>query len=333
MGERGAADPQKVRTIREKAHALAAREGSVLSDAPAAISAAPVVEASGPASYFLSGTPPEARFSVSDLPLAGGLEWLSSNGGSVFIEIDAPEVRGLGWGTLLTRATEDPVGLVDGVSRAGLARGVDVEHDKGDPGLLVMDPGLMTRAGILLYLEDEAGVEANRGFYEHLFGSRFSVEEPPLVLHIACLVEMDGEDFGSGREALIEPSVIWYLPVEPDGHVTETSGDSDELMLLAPGAGSTEDLEEVMDYVSEGQQPVILSALFSVACLGAATPSRNSSSRVERLGSDGIGAVYRLRMGSLARTLDERGRAPELGLSHALTVCREDFEGAFGEPY
>lgn len=333
MNDQGAADTQRPDTIRVKAHELAAREGSALSDAAPAIRDALVIEASDPVSYYLAGTPPEATFSVSDLPLGGGLQWLSSRGGCVFIESDAPEGSGLAWGTLLSRATGDPAELVGGISRAGRDKGVDVSHDEGDPGLVVMDPGLVKRAGVLVYLEDEAGMERHREFYEHLFGGRFTLEELYGVLHVTCFVEVDEAAFGTGSAAVIEPSVIWYLPVEANGHVGETGGGSDELMLLAPGVGSTEDLEETMDFVSEGQQPVIMGALFSLGCLGAALRNRNTSSHLERVAGDGLGAVHRLRMGSLAATLDDEGRAVALGLSHALTVCREEFDGSMGEFY
>jgi len=139
--------------------------------------------------------------------------------------------------------------------------------------------------------------------------------------------EAAGEEVGGETEPLlIEPSVIWYLPVGLDGYVVEIGGGSDELMMVAPGVGSTGDLEDVMDYLGEAQRPLLLAALFSLGCVGAARKGGPGSPRLEEGEADGMGVVHKLWMSGLRRILDVHGRAGELGLSHAITVCRTEFE-------
>lgn len=293
------------------------------------IAASPAVGVTEPVGYFMEETPEEESFSVADIPLYGGIEWLVRSGGGVFLETLAPPGSGIGWGTLLTRIP-DTSGICEAVERAGRTRGVDVEVGLGDPGLALMEPGIVSRAGVFTFLEYPLANDSRAEFYEYLFADSVDLEELWGVLQMMCFVELDSAepnaDVGDTELLVVEPSVIWYLPVGLGGYVVETGRGSDELMMIAPGVGSTGELEDVMDFLGEAQRPLLLAALFSLSCAGAARKGGPGAPRLEEAGSDGLGPVFELSMSGFRRILDVHGRGAELGLSHALTVCRAEFE-------
>lgn len=312
-------------TLRQKAWLLTSRSGGITEQAAPLLRTAPLVDVSAPALYFLEDTPPEETFSVADVPLAGGLGWLVSEGKAVFVEAGVESGSGLEWGALLTPAI-DSSGVVEAVRRAAEARDVEMEYELGEPGLIVMEPGVVERAGALIYLEDRAGVESNRVFYETLFGERLDLEELWGVLQVACYAELCEEAGAGGEPPVIEPGALWYLPLGEDGRVIEVAGDSDELMLFAPGVSDNEALEDVMDFLADSQRQFLLALLFSLGCMGAAKDGRSAKVTVSEAGEDAVGAVRRLEFSGLNSVLASKGSAGELGLAHALTVCRAEFE-------
>lgn len=291
------------------------------------IAASPAVDVSEAVRYFMDGTPEEGAFSVADVPLSGGIDWLVEGTGGVFVETSAPPEDGLPWATLLARDS-GIASVMEHASRAGAMRGVDSVVETGDPGLALLNAGLVERAGVFVFFDNPVGDELRRSFYEHLFGERFDLEDLSGVLQMMCFAEVEtgyGED---SRRTLIEPAEIWYLPVNMSGYGVEMSAGSDELMMVAPGVGELEDFEDVMDDLFDAQRPLLLSVLFALGCLGSATGTGPSSARLEAAGTDACGEVGVLSLGGLSSLLDRRGDASDLGLSHALTVCRAEFEAS-----
>lgn len=311
-------------TLRERAYRTLQRPGSMLYGYAELVAASPAVDVGDTVAYFLEQTPEEDTFSLTDLPLASGLEWLGSNTKLAFLETEAPIEYGLPWATLLGRDS-DQQALGRSIRAAGQARGVDTEIETGDPWLALMDPGLIARAGVFVYLDEPLGDEGRTGYYQHLFSERLEIEELAGVLQLVCFAEIEGGAPEGGR-SLIEPSLIWYLPLAGDGRIYELGGVSDELMLVAPDVGDLESLDDVMDDVADAQKPLLQAVLFSLACAGAARKANASSPVMERIGEDAVGPVETLRMGALGAALDQRGSVRDLGLSHALTVCRAEFE-------
>lgn len=316
-------------TLREKASRLQGRAGGVVEQAAPVLKTAPLLDVSGPVEYFLQKTPPEETFSVSDLPLSGGLEWLASEGKAAFLEARVGSGGGMQWASLLTEAV-DSAAMVQAIRDVAEGRGVDVEYEYGDPGLVVMDPGIVDRAGALVYLEDRAGLESNRLFYETLFGQLIEIEELWGVLQVACFAGLC-EDGGSKEQSgLIEPGAIWHLPLGEDGRVLDVAGDSDELMLFAPGVGDLEDLEDVKDFLAGSQRQFILALLFCVGCMGVARYEGAGKVMLTDGSEDSLGDVRVVDSSGLGSVLESKGGAGDLGLAHALTVCREQF-GETGE--
>lgn len=288
--------------------------------------ASPVLEASEATTYFLQETPDEQTFSIADIPLERGLRWLSEGSRGVFIETLAPPERGLAWATLLTNSV-DREGLANSIQLAGRLRGVDTETEEGDPGVALMEPGLVERAGAFVYLDDAAGDDRRGNFYEYLFGGELEVDELAGMLQLMCFAELAGGEGERERSTLIEPAHIWYLPVDNDGRLLEIGEDASQMMMVAPGASDPERLEEVMDTIAEAQKPLILSALFALGCAGAALIDGGQRRTIAVCGEDTVGEVHEVQIGPVRDLLERQGQVSKLGFSHALTVCRESFEG------
>lgn len=312
-------------TLRDKAYEAVCNEGSMLREGAGIVSASPVLEASEATAYFLEGTPDEQTFSIADIPLERGLRWLSEGTGGVFIETSAPSEAGLAWATLLTNAV-DREGLADAIQRAGRLRAVDTEIEEGDPGLALMEPGLVARAGAFVYLDDVVGDDRRSNFYEYLFGGELEVDELAGMLQLMCFAEIGGAGDDRESSTLIEPTHIWYLPVDNDGRLLEVGEESSQMMMVSPGASDPERLEEVMDTIAEAQRPLILSTLFALGCAGAGLIDESRRRTTAVCGEDSVGKVYEVRLTPIQELLERQGQASELGFSHALTVCRESFE-------
>lgn len=296
----------------------------MLHEGAAVFAASPVLEASEATAYFLEQTPDEQNFSIADMPLARGLGWLAEGNRGAFVETVAPPERGLAWASLLTGAV-DREDLAETIDRGGRLRAVDMEVEEGDPGLALMEPGLVDRAGVFVYLDDAVGDDRRGNFYEYLFGGELEVDELAGMLQLMCFAELGD---GDGKQStLIEPAHIWYLPVDGDGRLLEVGEESSQMMMVVPGASDPERLGEVMDTLAEVHRPLILSTLFALGCAGAALVDESEYRTIAVCGEDTLGEVHEVRLGPIRKLLERHGQVSELGLSHALTVCRESFEG------
>jgi hypothetical protein len=320
-----------VSTLRDKAYENVSSERSVFGSVAGGIRSAPAVDCSEAVRFFLEQTPEESGFSVGDIPLLSGIEWLYRGNGGVFLETAPPE-DGLMWGTLLTSAV-DRSDIASAFSTWSRKLGVDCEIRKGDPGMVLIAGGAVSSAGVFVSVDKPLADEDREAFYDSLFSGMVDLEDLRCILQLTFFVELgDSEgsdkrtDDGSGSGDLIEPAMIWYLPVSEEDEALSFAGGSDELKLFAPGVGQLAHLEDVVDFVAQAQRPLLLSALFSLACLGASDAGTGSSPRVTATGSDTVGPVYSVNMIGLSRMLEIEGRASDLGLSHALTVCRGEFE-------
>lgn len=273
----------------------------------------------------MEGTPEEGAFSVADVPLSGGIDWLLSGTGGAFIETSAPPEDGLAWAALLPKDS-GMASVMEQAGRAGALRGVESVVDAGDPGIALLDAGLVERAGLFMFFDNPVGDQQRISFYEHLFEERFDLEDLSGVLQMMCFAEIETSAEDESQRTLVEPSEIWYLPVDKHGYGVEMSAGSDEMMMVAPGVGALEDFEDVMDEIFDAQRPLLLAVLFSLGCLGASVGTGPSAPQLEAVGKDSCGEVSALGMGGLSAALDRRGAASDLGLSHALTVCRAEFE-------
>lgn len=313
-------------TLRETVYTAVCKEGSLLHEGAGVFAASPVLEASKATAYFLEGIPDEQTFSLADIPLERGLRWLWEGSRGAFIETSAPPETGMAWATLLTNAV-DRVGVADAIQRAGPLRAVDTEVEEGDPGLALMEPGLIERAGAFVYLDDAVGDDRRRNFYEYLVGGELEVDELSGMLQLMCFAEISGVGGNWEPSTLIEPTHIWYLPVDNDGRLLEVGEESSQMMMVSPGASDPERLEEVMDTLAEAQRPLILSTLFVLGCAGAALVDESQRRTTSVCGEDSLGEVYEVQFAPIQELLERHGQVSELGFSHALTVCRESFEG------
>jgi hypothetical protein len=317
-------------TLRKMSYDNASSERSVFGSVAGGIRSAPAVACSEAVRFFLEQTPEESGFSVGDIPLLSGVEWLYRGNGGVFLETASPE-DGLMWGTLLTSAV-DRGDIASAVSAWSRELGVDCEIWDGEPGMALIAGGAVSRAGVYVSADKPLDNEDREAFYDSLFSGMVDLEELRCILQLTFFVEL-GDSSGSkdverGPDHsgyLIEPAMMWYLPVTAQGEVLTFAGGSDELKIFVPGVGQLTDLEDVVDFVSQAQRPLVLSALFSLACLGASDDNTGSSPWVISVGSDAVGPRYSVDVTGLRRMLEVEGRASDLGLSHALTVCREEF--------
>lgn len=319
------------KSLREKAYENVSKERSVFSSVVPGIRSAPVVDCSQPVRFFLEDTPEESGFSIGDIPLLGGVEWLYRGNGGVFLETQAPPEEGLMWGALLTSVV-DHSDIVSSIIGSARGLGVDCEIREGNPGMALLAPGAVKRAGVFVSVDKPLSDEDREAFYDSLFSDIVDLEDLRCVLQLTLFVELgaevseDAEDSADVPGELIEPAMMWYLPVTREGEALAFSGEADEMKLFAPGVGDLAQLEDVVDFVAQAQRPLILATLFSLACAGASNGGTPSSPRLAATGSDTLGPAYSLNVTGLSRMLEIEGRASDLGLSHALTVCRGEFE-------
>lgn len=126
-------------------------------------------------------------------------------------------------------------------------------------------------------------------------------------------------DLGVGATEVYGPPIMWLIPVSEDGEVQVDTADQDIAIFVLPTPeGSEWDQEEGARVVHQALRPILYGALFSMCCANAL----GEGVMVGSPSSCGIGTLY---ISGLAEKLDGRGRANELGLGHALTVCREEF--------
>ena len=131
-------------------------------------------------------------------------------------------------------------------------------------------------------------------------------------------------DLGVGVTEVYGPPIMWLIPVSEDGAVLVDTADQDIAIFVMPSPeGSDWELESGARVVHQALRAIPYGALFSMRCVN----TLGERVMVGSPSSCGIGTLY---ISSLTKRLDGRGKAKELGLGHALTVCRRDF-GPIGE--
>lgn len=131
-------------------------------------------------------------------------------------------------------------------------------------------------------------------------------------------------DLGVTAAEVYGPPIMWLIPVSEDGEVLVDTADQDICIFVLPAPeGSDWEPEEGARVVHQALRAILYGALFSMCCVN----TLGERVMVGSPSSCGIGTLY---ISTLAKRLDGRGKAKELGLGHALTVCREDF-GPVGE--
>lgn len=366
MSKRGSRRQAKARgraahpkTLRERAHTTLGRtDREWLAATREVLANSRVLDASEAFAYFWDDTPSEEVFRFEDIPpvsLPGAL--LDPTGPpAVFVEAAAP-ASGLAWGRLLNPDNfgvgtgagtgvgnvganlQDSLtsGAVGKITAAAAARevplAITVPRRPGTPGLLAADPGLVRRAGAHVFVEEGPLSGESANFYRRLFGPEWSrTNRCAAVLHVLPFFELVEEAEGTGtlRDAALQlPQCVHYLPVDETGRV-KTIGGEQGLPMVLPGDNFEQPEPSTTDALSRAHRPLKLAAVFALACarVAARTSSETSVSEtsLEPRGEDAFGPVLNLRIAGLTRLLDDRGKARKLGLSHALTVCRDQFE-------
>ena len=132
-------------------------------------------------------------------------------------------------------------------------------------------------------------------------------------------------DLGLADSAIHGPPMMWLIPLSEDGKVLVEAADNDIAIFVFPiPEGSDWNQEEGARLVHYSLRATLYGALFSICCSGAL------GDEVE-VGPSHSAGVDALHIGGLAERLDKQGRAKELGLGHALTVCRDTFGPAEDE--
>lgn len=130
-------------------------------------------------------------------------------------------------------------------------------------------------------------------------------------------------DLGTPGIDVYGPPIMWLIPVSEDGEVLVEPADKDIAIFVYPTPeDSAWEQEQGAHVVHQSLRGILYGALFCMCC----TNSRSGVS-VGSPSSCGIGTLY---ISELAQKLDDQGKATQLGLGHALTVCREEF-GPVGE--
>lgn len=127
-------------------------------------------------------------------------------------------------------------------------------------------------------------------------------------------------DLGMPETQIYGPPILWLIPVSEDGEVLVKTTDSDIAIFVYPTPeGSDWEQEEGARTVHQGLRGMLYGALFCMCC---ANSTLGEDLMIGSPSSCGIGTLL---IGGLKKKLDSRGRANELGLGHALTVCRDVF--------
>lgn len=324
-GERRALE---VATLRESVwEAVVNSSEEWLADCAEVLGGCQVLDATEAFSYFWDETPNEETFEMADIPDIYLPQSLAGSGRSeraLFVEARAP-AKGLGWSTLLDGLGQAENAMLSQINAVAYRKGVATAAVDTDPGAVLMEPGLVQSAGALLYFDQEPARRRSRKFYERLAG-RDEVRKWSAVIQLFPCVRFEDEMYGGEVHA---PQMIYYLPLDERGRVRAVGSD-EALPMVIPGFDPrTADGETIGMVLARGHRPLILAVLFSLACAGAGKGHRHNAPQLRLAGRDSRGPLKRLvmedRMGNLRHSLDERGSAKDLGLSHALTVCRDEF--------
>lgn len=316
-----------VASLREEAYEAAASSSEQwLAESAEVIGYSQALDASETFSYFWDETPDEESFEMADIPgiyLPAPLSGTGRGRDALFVEAEPP-ASGLGWSMLLAGTSSGGGEELSHLNSVARKRGVATAAVGTDPGAVLMEPGLVERAGALMYFDHNPGTRKACRFYERLAG-REEVKKWSVVIQLLPYALLDRELYG-GR--VQEPRVVYYLPVDESGRVRSVGSD-EALPMVIPGYDPrTTDGETIGMVLARGHRPLILAVLFSLACAGA-DKGHHRAPQLRLAGRDSCGPLKRLvmedRMGNLRHSLDGRGSARELGLSHALTVCRHEF--------
>ncbi len=324
----GCAGPRErpVRTLRERAwrEACASDRDWVL-DLARTLDSCQTLDASAAFSYLWDETPNESTFHMGDLPPVGLPEWLTGDGrgrNAVFVESCAP-VSGLAWSLVVDhRGVCGPTSRRE-VTEAAARIGVPTVSTNGDPGAMAVDPGLIECAGALMYVDYEPQTAPSRDFYLNFVEPSELDSEWSGVLHLIPFAAFEPGVCGG---AVLLPQVVYYMPIGHNGRIRPLDGAESLPMVIPdqdPAAARAADHGALASVLAKGHRPLHLAALFSLVCAGACGSSGEEPAVLE----DALGARRVLQMDAIRAELEVAGRAGSLGLSHALTVCRELFGG------
>lgn len=318
----------EVATLREGAWEVAtASSEEWLSGCAEVLASCQVLDASEAFSYFWDETPNEETFDMKDIPGICLPEALAGSGEgkqALFVEAEAP-AKGLGWSMLLDgRGTPDNE-MLRHINSVAYPKGIATAAVGTDPGAMIMEPGLVERAGALVCFDDNPGLGGSCKFYERLAESE-ELEHWQSVVRMLPFVALDAGLYG---DTVQPPQVIYYLPIGSERRVRPVTTDEGVPMVIPGFDPATEDAESIGGVLGRGHRPLQLAVLFSLACAGARKGHRHASPSVRQSGKDACGSVSRLAInegrGNLRASLDGLGNARDLGLAHALTVCRGEF--------
>lgn len=318
-------------TLRERAwrEACASDKDWIL-DLARTLDSCQTLDATAAFSYFWDETPNEETFRMGDLPSVGLPAWLAGEGrasNAVFVESRAP-ASGLGWSLVLDHRGRSGQTSRSEVMEAAATGGVPTVATNVDPGAMAFDPGLLESAGALIYVDSDPHTAPSRDFYLNF------VEAPELdgawagVLHFIPFAAFKPGVCGG---AVLMPQVLYYIPIGHDGRIRPLDR-AESLPMVIPDqepAAQCAGHESLASILAKGPRPLHLAALFSLVCAGS-LGARGAPGEEPAVLEDSLGARRVLQMDAIRAELDIAGRAGSLGLSHALTVCRELLGGFTG---
>lgn len=191
-----------------------------------------------------------------------------------------------------------------------------------------------TRAFVIKSATERAGQDAMKDISPTRMGYlvRAGVfgegDEPPwwpagaqLMVELAPFIERaDGE--------IDKPPLMWQLPLDAQGAVVPVdSGDALPMMLTDPGLvdASPTELQSMVDTLSDVYRGVLFCGLFILSAMNAYRDGE-SLCDLQKTGKWWTrDKGYKLSIAGLEEHLEQRAKATEIGLGHALTVCRENF--------
>jgi hypothetical protein len=320
-------------TLRERAwrEACASDKDWIL-DLARTLESCQTLDATAAFSYFWDETPNEETFYMGDLPSVSLPEWLTGAGrgrNAVFVESRAP-ASGLAWSLVLDhQGRSGPTSRTE-VTEAAATGGVPTVSTNGDPGAMAVDPGLIESTGALMYVDSDPHTAPGRDFYLNFVEAAELDGEWAGVLHFIPFAAFKPGVCGGG---VVLPQVVYYMPIGHDGRIRPLDRAESLPMVIPdqePAAAQCADHDTLASVLAKGHRPLHLAALFSLVCAGACGAPCGAPGEEPAVLEDALGARRVLQMDSIRAELDVAGRAGSLGLSHALTVCRELFGGVSG---
>lgn len=141
-------------------------------------------------------------------------------------------------------------------------------------------------------------------------------EQTSYVLRVVPYV-----DLGVGATGIHGPPMMWLIPVSDYGEVLVDVADNDIAIYVYPTPeGSDWDQDQGARIVHHSLRAMLYGVLFCTCCANAAVEG-------VMVGSPSSAGIGTLHISAITEILDREGKAKELGLGHALTVCRYAFVG------